>query len=145
MSAGQGGNLNGFVPFPADNAWNQDISSAAVDSNSAAIINFIGSTVPVHPDFGSGLYSGSSIGIPYLIVDSTQGPVTINFTAYGDESDPGPMPIPATAPIEGYPAPGMATATSSCSTMRIAGSMSSTARIRKATARGTQLRLRSGT
>jgi hypothetical protein len=106
MSAGQGGNLNGFVPFPADNAWNQDISSAAVDSNSAAIINFIGSSVPVHPDFGSGLYSGSSIGIPYLIVDSTQGPVTINFTAYGSESDPGPMPIPTTAPIEGYPAPG---------------------------------------
>jgi hypothetical protein len=106
MSAGQGGSLNGFVPFPADNLWNEDISSAAVDPNSTAIINFIGSTVPVHPDFGSGLYNGSSIGIPYLVVDSTQGPVTINFTAYGDESDPGPMPIPATAPIEGYPAPG---------------------------------------
>jgi hypothetical protein len=28
------------------------------------------------------------------------------FTAYGDESDPGPMPIPVTAEIEGYPAPG---------------------------------------
>jgi hypothetical protein len=106
MSAGQGGSLNGFVPFPADNLWNQDISSAPVDPNSAAIINFIGSSVPVHPDFGSGLYNGSSIGIPYLVVDSTQGPVTINFTAYGDESDPGPMPIPTTAPIEGYPAPG---------------------------------------
>ncbi|MGD0956889.1 MAG: IPT/TIG domain-containing protein [Candidatus Acidiferrales bacterium] len=106
MSAGQGGSLNGFVPFPADNAWNQDISSAPVDPNSAAIINFIGPTVPVHPDFGSGLYNGQSMGIPYLVVDSTQGPVTINFTAYGDESDPGPMPIPTTAPIEGYPAPG---------------------------------------
>ena len=106
ISAGQGGSLNGFVPFPADNLWNQDISSAPVDPNSAAIINFIGSSVPVHPDFGSGLYNGSSIGIPYLVVDSTQGPVTINFTAYGDESDPGPMPIPTTAPIEGYPAPG---------------------------------------
>jgi hypothetical protein len=106
MSAGQGGSLNGFVPFPADNLWNEDISSAPVDPNSTAIINFIGSTVPVHPDFGSGLYNGSSIGIPYLVVDSTQGPVTINFTAYGDESDPGPMPIPTTAPIEGYPAPG---------------------------------------
>ena len=106
MSAGQGGNLNGFIPFPADNAWNQDISSAPVDPNSAAIINFIGSTVAVHPDFGSGLYSGSSIGIPYLVVNSSQGPVTINFTAYGSESDPGPMPIPTTAPIEGYPAPG---------------------------------------
>ena len=25
----------------------------------------------------------------------------ITYTAYGTESDPGPMPIPATAPIEG--------------------------------------------
>ena len=30
----------------------------------------------------------------------------IIFTAYGDESDPGPMPIPVSAQIEGYPAPG---------------------------------------
>jgi hypothetical protein len=30
----------------------------------------------------------------------------INFTAYGAESDPGPMPVPANAPIEGYPKPG---------------------------------------
>ncbi len=105
-SAGQGASLNGFVPFPADNLWNTDISSAAVDPKSSAIINFIGASIGIHPDFGSGLYNGSSIGIPYLVVDSTQGPVTINFTAYGDESDPGPMPVPVTAPIEGYPAPG---------------------------------------
>jgi len=32
--------------------------------------------------------------------------VPVNFTAYGDESDPGPMPVPANAPIEGYPNPG---------------------------------------
>jgi hypothetical protein len=106
MSAGQGASLNGFVPFPADNLWNTDISSAAVDPNSMAIINFIGSSIGIHPDFGAGLYNGSSMGIPYLVVGSTQGPVTINFTAYGDESDPGPMPVPVTAPIEGYPAPG---------------------------------------
>jgi hypothetical protein len=77
-----------------------------VDPNSAAIINFIGSSIGLHPDFGSGLYNGSSIGIPYLVVGSQQGPVPIVFTAYGDESDPGPMPIPLTAEIEGYPAPG---------------------------------------
>ena len=106
MSLGQSASLNGFVPFPADNLWNQDISSAAVDPNSSAIINFIGSGIGLHPDFGSGLYNGSSIGIPYLIVGSQQGPVPIVFTAYGDESDPGPMPIPVSALIEGYPAPG---------------------------------------
>ena len=106
MSVGQGGSLNGFLPFPADNLWNQNIASAPVDPNSAAIINFIGAGDPVHPDFGSGEYNGSSIGIPYVVVDSSQPPVVINFTAYGDESDPGPMPVPASAPIEGYPNPG---------------------------------------
>src|SRR5271155_2994086 len=106
MSVGQGGSLNGFLPFPADNLWNQNIASAPVDPNSAAIINFIGAGDPVHPDFGSGEYNGSSIGIPYVVVDSSQAPVVINFTAYGDESDPGPMPVPASAPIEGYPNPG---------------------------------------
>ena len=105
MSVGQEVSLNGFVPFPSDNLWNEDISAAPVDPNSTAIINFIGASVPLHPDFGSGLYNGSIMGIPYEVVDASQGPVTINFTAYGDESDPGPMPIPLNAPIEGDPNP----------------------------------------
>jgi hypothetical protein len=105
MQPGQGGSLGGFVPFPADNLWNQDISSAPVDPNSAALIAFIGTGIGLHPDFGSGEYNGSIIGIPYQVVNSTQGPVTINFTEYGDESDPGPMPIPLNAPIEGDPNP----------------------------------------
>src|SRR4051812_49627433 len=105
MSLGRGASLNGFIPFPADNAWNQDISTAAVDPNSDAIINFIGASVTMHPDFGAGTYNGSTLGIPYVIVSGSPF-VKINFTAYGDESDPGPMPIPANAPIEGYPQPG---------------------------------------
>ncbi len=106
ISTGQGASLNGFRPFPADNAWNLDISSAPVDPNSDAIINFIGPGIGLHPDFGSGLYNGSSMGIPYVVVNGSQNPVNINFTAYGDESDPGPMPVPSNAPIEGYPSPG---------------------------------------
>jgi len=106
ISLGQGASLNGFLPFPADNAWNQDISAAPVDPNSAAIINFIGPSIGLHPDFGSGEYDGSDIGIPYVVVGSSQSPVNIDFTAYGDESDPGPMPVPANAPIEGDPNPG---------------------------------------
>lgn len=105
MNLGRGASLNGFVPFPADNAWNQDISGAAVDPNSDAIINFIGSSTPLHPDFGAGLYGGQTIGIPYDVVTGSPF-VNIKFTAYGSESDPGPMPIPANAPIEGYPKPG---------------------------------------
>jgi hypothetical protein len=106
ISLGQGSSLNGFLPFPADNAWNQNVANAPVDPNSTALINFIGASDPLHPDFGSGEYNGSSIGIPYIVVDSQQAPVAINFTAYGAESDPGPMPVPANAPIEGYPNPG---------------------------------------
>jgi hypothetical protein len=105
MQPGQEGSLGGFVPFPASSLWNTDISSAPIDPNSAALVNFIGPSVGLHPDFGSGEYNGSIIGIPYQVVDSTESPVTINFTAYGGESDPGPMPIPLNAPIEGDPNP----------------------------------------
>ncbi len=106
MSTGQGASLGGFLPFPSDNLWNKDISSASVDPNSAAIINYIGPSIGIHPDFGQGEYNGSYMGIPYTIVDSTQPLIPINYQAYGSESDPGPMPIPLTAPIEGYPNPG---------------------------------------
>jgi hypothetical protein len=103
MSVGQGASLNGFLPFPGNNAWNENISAAPVDANSSALINFIGGSVGMHPDFGSGLYNGSSIGIPYYVVSAQQSPVNLTFNAYGDESDPGPMPIPANAQIEGFP------------------------------------------
>jgi hypothetical protein len=106
MSVGQGASLNGFLPFPSDNLWNKDISSASVDSNSTAHINYIGGTVGLHADFGSGQYQNSYIGIPYTVVDSSQPLIPVNYQAYGDESDPGPMPISLSAPIEGYPNPG---------------------------------------
>src|SRR2546422_7695201 len=101
MSVGQGADLNGFDPFPASNAWNTDISNYPVHSNSTNYINFIGATASLHPDFLSGTYHGKPIGIPYQIVAGSQGRVSINFIAFGDESDPGPYPIPGAAPVEG--------------------------------------------
>lgn len=99
---GAGASLQGFLPFPADNAWNQDISAAPVDPNSAAIIAFIGAASGLHADFGAGLWQGAPIGIPYTVVaSSAQAKVPVAFTNYDAESDPGPMPIPAVAPIEG--------------------------------------------
>jgi IPT/TIG domain-containing protein len=106
FSLGVQGSLNGFVPFPANSLWNENIANEPVDPNSAAIINFIGPTVHVHPDFGSGQYQGSNIGIPYVVVGAGQANVAVNLTAFGSESDPGPMPIPANAPVEGDPNPG---------------------------------------
>ena len=106
MSTGAGASLNGFVPFPASNLWNTDISSAPVDLNSAGIINFIGSTVTLHPDFGAGIYRRQTLGIPYQAVAGTQAKVPISLGAFASDSDPGPMPIPSNALIEGYPKPG---------------------------------------
>ena len=107
MSVGQGASLNGFVPFPSSNLWNMDISAAPVDPNSDNIINFIGSTVTLHPDFGAGTFQRQTIGIPYQVVDTaTQAMVNVTLGLYADESDPGPMPIPSNALIEGYPKPG---------------------------------------
>jgi hypothetical protein len=106
MSLGQGASLGGFVPFSSASLWNQDISAAAVDPDSGAIITYIGGSIGLHADFGSGQYQGSTIGIPYTIVNSQQPLVGINFTDSPGESDPGPMPIALSDPIEGYPNPG---------------------------------------
>src|SRR3954463_16041050 len=106
MTVGQLTSLNGFVPFPSNNLWNTDISTAAVDPNSANYINFIGSTVTLHPDFGSGTFHSQTLGIPYQVVAGTQAKVNVTLNAFADESDPGPKPIPSNALIEGYPKPG---------------------------------------
>lgn len=106
MSTGAGASLNGFVPFPASNLWNTDVSSAPVDLNSGSIISFIGSTVTLHADFGAGIYRRQTIGIPYQVVPGTQAKATISLGAFASDSDPGPMPIPSNALIEGYPKPG---------------------------------------
>ena len=105
MTIGQLTSLNGFVPFPSSNLWNTDISAAPVDPNSANILSYIGNTVTLHPDFSSGTFNGQTGGIPYQVVASNSTPMaTIKFGS--SESDPGPMPLPSNALIEGYPNPG---------------------------------------
>jgi hypothetical protein len=92
--------------FPADNVWNVPVDSLPLDANSNAYVAAIGPGAYVHADFGSGEWppgSGSPIGIPYVVVPGDQPFVEITFKAYGDESDPGPYPIPIDAPIEGGP------------------------------------------
>jgi hypothetical protein len=86
--------------FPADNPWNKDIAASPVDPYSTQIIAAI-SSPSIKADFGSGLWQGAPIGIPYIVVCGNQPKVAINFTDYGDESDAGPYPISLTAPIEG--------------------------------------------
>jgi hypothetical protein len=86
--------------FPADNIWNTPINTLPLDAYSNAYVASIGSTTGLHPDFGSGLYDGRPIGIPFVSVPKTQPGVPVEFD-YADESDPGPYPIPSDAPIEG--------------------------------------------
>jgi hypothetical protein len=89
--------IAGCSVFPTDNSWNRDVSNDPIDPNSANYIASISlGATKLHPDFGS--YLG--YGIPYTVVPGTQPRVPITFTDYGDESDPGPYPIPPNAPVE---------------------------------------------
>jgi hypothetical protein len=86
--------------FPATNAWNQRVDALPVAANSAQLIQSIGLDTGLHPDFGSGLYDGQPIGIPYDVVSKKTKRFRVAFT-YADESDKGPYPIPKSVHIEG--------------------------------------------
>jgi hypothetical protein len=93
--------LAGRQVFPVTNWWNQDISTAPVDQQSTAIVNWISgrNTNPsairrLHPDFGPPPY-----GIPYIVVSGDHPRVPLAFVDYGDESDSGAPGLP------GYPIP----------------------------------------
>jgi len=83
--------------LPAEDPLNQEIAHAPVSPDSAEYIESIGLTAHLHPDFAT----NPSYGIPYTIVAPSQARVPIKFTKYRSESDPGPYPAPANAPIEG--------------------------------------------
>ena len=89
----------GCATFPATDEFNRDVSTAATAANSSAIIDRIDADGGdfLHPDFGS----TPRYGIPYTVVPADQPTVPIRFGPYGDESDPGPYPVPPGAPVEG--------------------------------------------
>ena len=95
--------VDGCPVFPADNIWNVPVDTLPLDPKSSAYVSSIGANTTVHPDFGAGIWDGAPIGIPFVSVPGTQPKVAIHYQAYGDESDPGPFPVPASAPIEGGP------------------------------------------
>ncbi len=83
--------------LPKSNPLNQEIAHAPVDPRSAQYIASIGASLHLHADFGT----NPAYGIPYEVVGPRQPKVPIHFTAYGAESDPGPYPVPPSAPVEG--------------------------------------------
>jgi hypothetical protein len=93
--------LEGCPVFPSDNIWNTPIDTLPVDKNSDLYVDTIGRDTNVHPDFGAS-WEGSPIGIPYMVVDSSQTKVQVSFD-YTEESDQQPYPIPENPMIEGGP------------------------------------------
>jgi len=95
-------NAPGCKIFPADNPWNTPVDTLPVAKNSAAMIKAIGRGAPLHPDFGSGMWDGGPIGIPFDVVTSATPTYRVRF-AYADESDRVRYPIPKNVHIEGGP------------------------------------------
>ena len=86
--------------FPATNAWNQRVDSLPVAANSAQLIQSIGVAGGMHADFGSGLWDGGPIGIPFDVVSKKTPRSRVAF-GYADESDRVAYPIPKSVHIEG--------------------------------------------
>jgi hypothetical protein len=87
--------------FPASSPWNQRVDKLPVAASSRQLVASIGSDSGLHADFGSGLWDGGPIGIPFVVVHGSKVPKSRVAFEYDDESDKGPYPIPRTVPIEG--------------------------------------------
>jgi hypothetical protein len=116
-SGGATGMATGTLPmvgpchvFPADNAWNRDVSADPLRADSATYIAKMTPTRGLHADWGT---VTEEYGIPYSM-GTGAAPQPITWTqSYGStESDRLPCatggnlfcyPIPLTAPIEGGP------------------------------------------
>src|SRR5438034_2731449 len=88
--------IAGCAVFPADNVWNTPIDKLPVDVNSDRYVATIGASKSAHSDFGSGLWEGAPIGIPFIDVPGTQPKVAVTFE-YDDESDHAGYPVPPNA------------------------------------------------
>jgi hypothetical protein len=88
--------------FPDNDAWHAPVAQLPVHGKSAQYVASIGTGAAMHADFGSGLWDGGPIGIPYTVVGAGQPKVHVDFD-FDDESDQVGYPIPVNAAIEGGP------------------------------------------
>ncbi len=86
--------------FPKSNVWNRRVDRLPVAANSDAVIASIGTATGLHADFGSGLWEGKPIGIPFDVVSRSTQRSRVSFE-YSDESDHVGYPIPRRDHIEG--------------------------------------------
>ena len=84
--------------FPVDSAWNEDISRSPFLANSDAMIAQIGSDL-----LSTRRTLRAFKEMNFALIPDSQPLVPIDFTLYGDESDPSPYPIPSNLPVETWP------------------------------------------
>ena len=87
------GILTTLQVFPPDNPWNEKIADRPVDPMSEAIVRSIGRDLPL----------GFNLDMNFVIVPPSQKRVPVRVLLYPQQSDPGPFPIPDSAPIENWP------------------------------------------
>ena len=96
--------IAGCPVFPASSVWNQPVNTLPVATDSAALIRSIGLDAPVHADFGSGLYDGQRIGIPYVVVSGSDDPEGEADVRVRRRVRHGPLPDPGERADRGRPA-----------------------------------------
>lgn len=86
---------------PVNSFWRANVTSLPVHPSSATWIATAGGAGrPIKADFGSGLWDGGPIGIPYDVVPGTAPKRTITFDE-PDESDLVGYPVPNPPTVEG--------------------------------------------
>ena len=87
MVAGPGTFVGGCQIFPADNAWNVNVSASSIATTTAYSLP----QGSLHPDLGGWSSTGGGpYGIPFNEVPNEQPSAQITFNQYASESDPGP-------------------------------------------------------
>jgi hypothetical protein len=90
---GKPGELGGCKLFPADDAWNLDVSGVPVDPTWTKKVHDLVGDANIHPDYG---VDGADLyGIPVNVVPPGQPLVPVSFEWYPEESDAGPYPFPS--------------------------------------------------
>src|SRR5215207_9943943 len=92
--------IAGCPLFPAGFSTNQRVDALPVAPDSAAIVRSIGLDGTLKADFGSGLWEGGPIGIPYDVVGRRTPRSRVRFE-YAGESDRVRYPIPRNVHVEG--------------------------------------------
>ena len=84
--------------YPADNAWNEDVSDYPLLPNSAAMIAQVTADLAANRRTFRPFFE-----MNFVLIPDNQPLVPIDFFNYPDESDPSPYPIPTNMPVEPWP------------------------------------------